>query len=580
MARRKRFPVFGDESALREGGAKELLFGEQARQSLKAGIDIVANAIGATMGPKGRNVAIMKRWYVLPTITNQGVAVADEIDGLGDMCAGIGAQLIREAAQKTGKEVGDGTTAATVLAQAIIAEGLKNIAAGANPMFIKRGIEKAAQAAVEDIKAMAKKIEDNEEVAWVATSSAENEETGRLLAEAVEKVGETGMIITEWDKAGRFGITVEYTDRVGQGLKYDKGYVSPYFVTDSKRLEAVVDDPYILITDKEISNPNQLVPVLDKLRQIDKKEFVLIAKKVTEAALSLLIVNNRRGVFNCLAVKPPKWGELQKNWLRDIAILTGGIMVSDEAGHLLETTMISDLGQAGKVSATIEETRIVGGKGDPEAIEAHLEELKRELRRAELEHEIRYLRERVALFSGGVALMKVGGATNTEIEEKKGRLDDALMAVRAALEEGVVPGGGVPFLNAISALDRLEATGDEAVGIQIVRRALEQPMRQIAKNAGHHSAAVVANVQRLQKEEDNENIGYDVMTEEYVDMMDRGIIDPAKVARVALENAASCAAMILTTDVLVARIPRYEPPPEPSEEDKRYRRGELPVTLP
>lgn len=559
-------------------GAKELIFGEEARQSLKRGVDIVANAIKITLGPKGRNVAIQKQFYNVPAITNQGVVVADEIDGLRDMCAGMGAQLIREAAQATGKAVGDGTTTATVLAQAMIREGLKNIAAGANPMFIKRGIEKATQAALEDIMAMAKKIETNQEIAWVATSSAESEEIGQLLAEAVDKVGESGMIITEWDKSGGFGIKVEYTDRVGQGLKYDKGYVSPYFVTDSKRLEAVVDDPYVLITDKEISNPNQLLPILGKLRQIDEKEFVLIAKKVQEAALSLLVINKRRGVFNCLAVNPPKWGELQKNWLHDIAILTGGILVSQESGRFLETTMISDLGQAGKVSATIEETRIIGGKGDPEAIEARLQRLKEELRDAELEHEIRYLRERIALFSTGVALMKVGGATNTEIEEKKGRLDDALMAVHAALEEGVVPGGGVSFLNAASALDRLEATGDEAVGVEIVRRALEEPMRWIVRNAGKDSAAVVANVKRLQKERDNENIGYDVMTEEYVDMMGRGIIDPARVARVALEKAASCAAMILTTDCLVARIPRTEPPPEPSEEDKRYMRGEPPFT--
>jgi chaperonin GroEL len=533
--------------------AKQLIFDEEARRALKKGIDILADAVKCTLGPKGRNVALDKK-FGAPTVTHDGVTVAKEIE-LEDPFEDMGAQLLKEAATKTNDVAGDGTTTATVLAQSIVNEGLKNVAAGANPMLLKRGIEKATEAVVAEIKAMAKSVEGRDQIAHVAAISAADMEIGELIAEVMDKVGKDGVITVEESKGIRY--ETEYVE----GMNFDRGYISPYFVTNAERMEAEVEDPYILITDKKISAIADIVPVLEKLLQTGNKNFVLIAEDVEGEALATLVVNKLRGTLNCLAVKAPGFGDRRKEMLRDIAVLTGGQVISDELGRKLENVRLEDLGRARRVVATKDETTIIEGHGSPEAIQARIKQIKSQIEETTSDYDREKLQERLAKLSGGVAVIKVGAATEVELKERKHRVEDALSATRAAVEEGIVPGGGVALLNAVKALDRVKAEGDEWTGVQILRRALEEPMRQIAINAGADGSVVVQTVRRLQQEKGNPNIGYNVMTNEYEDMVAAGIIDPAKVTRSALENAASIAAMILTTEALVTDIPEKEKAP-------------------
>ena len=536
--------------------AKQLVFSEEARAKLKKGIDVMAKAVGTTLGPKGRNVALDKKWGA-PTITHDGVTVAKEIE-LEDPYENMGAQLLKEAATKTNDVAGDGTTTATVLAHTIITEGLKNVAAGANPMLIKRGIEKATKAVVDSIKAQAKEITKKEDIAHVAAISANDREIGELIAEVMDKVGKDGVITVEEGKG--LGFEVEYVE----GMQFDRGYISPYFITDPERMEAVIEEPYILIHDKKISSAADIVPILEKLVQIGKRELVVIAEDVEGEALATLVLNKLRGTLNCLAVKAPGFGDRRKRMLEDIAILTGGTVISEEVGRKLETVTIADLGRADKVVSTKDDTTIVGGKGEEKQIKGRIEQIKAEIEKSTSDYDREKLQERLAKLAGGVAVVKVGAATEVELKEKKHRVEDALSATRAAVEEGIVPGGGVALINAIPALDEVEtAYPDEATGVQILKRALEQPMRGIVENAGMDGAVVVETVRRLQKEKDNPNIGYDVLTNDYRDMIEAGIIDPAKVTRSAVENAASIAAMILTTEALVTEIPEKEKAPTP-----------------
>ena len=536
--------------------AKQLVFSEEARAKLKKGIDVMAKAVGTTLGPKGRNVALDKKWGA-PTITHDGVTVAKEIE-LEDPYENMGAQLLKEAATKTNDVAGDGTTTATVLAHTIITEGLKNVAAGANPMLIKRGIEKATKAVVDSIKAQAKEITKKEDIAHVAAISANDREIGELIAEVMDKVGKDGVITVEEGKG--LGFEVEYVE----GMQFDRGYISPYFITDPERMEAVIEEPYILIHDKKISSAADIVPILEKLVQIGKRELVVIAEDVEGEALATLVLNKLRGTLNCLAVKAPGFGDRRKRMLEDIAILTGGTVISEEVGRKLETVTIADLGRADKVVSTKDDTTIVGGKGEEKQIKGRIEQIKAEIEKSTSDYDKEKLQERLAKLAGGVAVVKVGAATEVELKEKKHRVEDALSATRAAVEEGIVPGGGVALINAIPALDEVEtAYPDEATGVQILKRALEEPMRGIVENAGMDGAVVVETVRRLQKEKDSPNIGYDVLTNEYRDMIEAGIIDPAKVTRSAVENAASIAAMILTTEALVTEIPEKEKAPTP-----------------
>ena len=536
--------------------AKQLIFSEEARAKLKRGIDTLAEAVVTTLGPKGRNVALDKKWGS-PTITHDGVTVAKEIE-LEDPYENMGAQLLKEAATKTNDVAGDGTTTATVLAHTIIVEGLKNVAAGANPMLIKRGIEKATKAVVDSIKAQAKELVEKEDIAHVAAISANDREIGQLIAEVMDKVGKDGVITVEEGKG--LGFEVEYVE----GMQFDRGYISPYFITDPERMEAVIEEPYILIHDKKISSAADIVPILEKLVQIGKRELVVIAEDVEGEALATLVLNKLRGTLNCLAVKAPGFGERRKRMLEDIAILTGGTVISEEVGRKLETVQIADLGRADKVVSTKDDTTIVGGKGEEKQIKGRIEQIKAEIEKSTSDYDREKLQERLAKLAGGVAVIKVGAATEVELKEKKHRVEDALSATRAAVEEGIVPGGGVALINAIPALDEVETDyPDEATGVQIFRRALEQPMRGIVENAGMDGAVVVETARRLQKERDNPNIGYDVLANDYRDMFEAGIIDPAKVTRSAVENAASIAAMILTTEALVTEIPEKEKAPTP-----------------
>ena len=531
--------------------AKQLVFGEDARRHLKIGIDTLANAVKTTLGPKGRNVALEKKWGA-PTITHDGVTVAKEIE-LEEPFQNMGAQLLKEAATRTNDVAGDGTTTATVLAQAIVNEGLKNVAAGANPMLLKRGIEKATKAAVEALQKISDDVKDKEEIAHVAAISANDREIGELIAEVMDKVGKDGVITVEEGKG--LGFEVEYVE----GMQFDRGYISPYFITNAERMEAVLEEPYILVTDRKISAATDIVPILEKLVQVGKRELVVIAEDVEGEALATLVLNRLRGVLNCLAVKAPGFGERRKAMLQDIAILTGGTVISEEMGRKLETATISDLGRADKVVATKEDTTIIGGKGKEEDIKARINQIKAEIEVSTSDYDKEKLQERLAKLVGGVAVIKVGAGTEVELKEKKHRVEDALSATRAAVEEGIVPGGGVALLNAVTALDNIETEyPDEATGVAIVRRALEEPMRQLAENAGADGAVVVQEVRRRQKNEDNLNIGYDVLANDFGDMVKKGIIDPTKVTRCALENAASIAAMILTTEALVAEIPEKE----------------------
>ncbi len=530
--------------------AKQLEFNEDARRSLKRGVDAVANAVKATMGPKGRNVALDRK-YGAPTVTHDGVTVAKEID-LKNPFENMGAQLLKEAATKTNDVAGDGTTTATVLAQAIVHEGLRNVAAGANPMLLKRGLDLGVAAILARIREMAQPVSTQEEIASVGTNSAADPEIGRLLAEVMEKVGKDGVITVEESRGLKFEI--EYTE----GMQLDRGYISAYFVTNADRMEATLDEPYILITDKKISALNDLLPLLEKLLQVSKN-LLIIAEDIDGEALPTLVINRMRGVVNVVGIKAPGFGDRRKDMLRDIAILTGGEVISEEVGRKLDSATIKDLGRARRVVVNKDDSTIIEGRGDEAAIRARVDQIKALIEQTTSDYDKEKLQERLAKLAGGVAVFKVGAATETELKEKKHRVEDALSAIRAAVEEGVVPGGGVALINAISALDAVEATGDIATGVQILRRALEEPMRQIAANAGQDGSVVVETVRRLAQERGNTNIAYNVLTGQYGDMLAEGIIDPAKVTRSAVENAASIAGMILTTEALITDIPEAAP---------------------
>ena len=535
---------------------KQLVFREDARRDLKRGVDKLADAVVTTLGPKGRNVALDKK-FGAPTVTHDGVTVAKEIE-LENPFENMGAQLLKEAATKTNDIAGDGTTTATLLAQTIVNEGLKNVAAGANPMLLKRGIEAATLKVADAIREMAIDISTKDKIAAVAAISAQNQEIGDLIAEVMDKVGNDGVITVEESKGLEFEI--EYVE----GMQFDRGYISPYFITSPDTMEAVIEEPYILIHDKKISAAQDIVPILEKLVQIGKRDLVIIAEDVDGEALATLVLNKLRGMLNVLAVKAPGFGDRRKAMLRDIAILTGGQVITEEMGRKLESVQISDLGRAGKVVSTKEETTIIDGAGDEKAIKGRIEEIKVEIENSTSDYDREKLQERLAKLAGGVAVIRVGAATEVELKEKKHRVEDALSATRAAVEEGIVPGGGVALINAIKALDGLKLTyDDENTGVAILRRALEEPMKKIAENAGEDGAVIIENVRRAQADKKNPNIGFDVLRGEYVDMIEAGIIDPAKVTRGALENAASIAAMILTTEALITDIPEEKQPAQP-----------------
>ncbi len=533
--------------------AKQIAFAEEARRHLKIGVDAMANAVKTTLGPKGRNVALDKK-FGAPTITHDGVTVAKEIE-LENPYENMGAQLLKEAATKTNDVAGDGTTTATVLAQMIVNEGLKNVAAGANPMLLKRGIEKGTAVLVEEIKKMSKPIKGKEEIANVAAISAADPEIGTLLADVMDKVGKDGVITVEESKTG-----LPFETEFVEGMQIDRGYISAYFVTNPERMEAILEDPYILITEKKISAHTDIVPLLEKLVQMGKRELVIIAEDVEGEALATLVLNKLRGLLNVLAVKAPGFGDRRKDMLRDMAILTGGQVISEELGRKLETAQISDLGQCRKVISTKDDTTFIEGKGSDKDIKGRINEIKAQIEKTTSDYDKEKLQERLAKLAGGVAVIRVGAATEVELKEKKHRVEDALSATRAAVDEGIVPGGGVALINAVPALDKVEGNGDVATGVQILKRALEEPMRQLAENAGHDGAVIIQDVRRIQKEKKNLNVGFDVLAEDYGDMVEKGIIDPAKVTRSAVENAASIAAMILTTEALVTDIPEKEKP--------------------
>jgi chaperonin GroEL len=536
--------------------AKQLVFSEEARRRLKNGIDIVATAVATTLGPKGRNVALDRK-FGSPTITHDGVTVAKEIE-LEDPFENMGAQLLKEAATKTNDIAGDGTTTSTVLAHAIVTEGLKTLAAGANPMLLKRGIEAAAKMVSEEIRKQAIDITTKEDIANVATISAQDRTIGNLIAEVMDKVGKDGVITVEESKG------LEFETEYVEGMQFDRGYISPYFITDPEHMEAVIQDPYILIHDKKISAAQDIVPILEKLVQVGKRDLVIIAEDVDGEALATLVLNKLRGMLNVLAVKAPGFGDRRKAMLQDIAILTGASVISEETGRKLETTTIADLGRAEKVVADKDNTTIVGGKGNEAEIRGRIEQIRVEIEKTTSDYDREKLQERLAKLAGGVAIIRVGAATETELKEKKHRVEDALSATRAAVEEGIVPGGGVALLNAIPVLDTLKMEyEDEQIGVNIVRKALEVPMRKIVENAGKEGSVIIENVRQAQKRENDPKIGYDVLRDEYLNMVKGGVIDPAKVTRGALENAASIAAMILTTEALITEVPEKEKPAAP-----------------
>ena len=529
---------------------KQLQNADEARQSLKRGVDTLANAVKTTLGPKGRNVALDKK-FGAPTVTHDGVTVAKEIE-LKDPFENMGAQLLKEAATKTNDVAGDGTTTATVLAQAIVHEGLRNVAAGANPMLLKRGIDLGVGAIVEMLKSMAIPVSDRAQVAQVATISAADTEIGDLIAEVMEKVGKDGVITVE-ESRGR-----EYEKEYTEGMQIDRGYISSYFVTNSERMEAVLDDPMILITDKKISAIADILPVLEKALGAGNRNFVIIAEDVDGEALATLVVNKLRGTFNLLAVKAPGFGDRRKDMLRDIAILTGGQVISEELGRKLESATLTDLGRARKVVSTKDDTTIIEGHGSEKEIKARVEQIKAQIEQTTSDFDREKLQERLAKLAGGVAVIRVGASTETELKEKKHRVEDALSATRAAVEEGIVPGGGVSLISVIPALDSVKAEGDVATGVAILRRALQEPIRQIAVNAGQDGSVIIQQVLNYQKE-GKKTHGYDVLTNEYVNTIEAGIIDPVKVTRSAVENAASIAGMILTTEALITDLPEEKP---------------------
>jgi chaperonin GroEL len=526
--------------------SKVLEFNTEARQSLKDGVDILANTVKTTLGPKGRNVALDKKWGA-PTVTHDGVTVAKEIE-LDDHFANMGAQLLKEAATKTNDVAGDGTTTAIVLAQAIVHEGMRNVAAGANAMLLKQGLTLAADAVVARIREQATPVKGKEEIAQVAAISAADPEIGNLIAEVMEKVGKDGVITVEESKGLDF--ETEYTE----GMQIDRGYISPYFVTNPERMEAELDDPFILITDKKISSIQDILPVLEKVAAA-RAPLMIIAEDVDGEALATLVVNKLRGTLNVLATKAPGFGDRRKEMLRDIAALTGGQVISEEVGRRLDSATLEDLGRARRVVSTKDDTTFIEGAGDPDTIKGRIEQIRTQIETTTSDFDREKLQERLAKLAGGVAVIKVGAATETELKEKKHRVEDALSATRAAVEEGIVPGGGVALINALSALDAVKAEGDVKTGVNIFRRALEEPMRGIAANAGKDGAVVIEMVRQAQKEQGNTNVGYDVIANAYVDMVGAGIVDPAKVTRSAVENAASIAGMILTTEALITDKP-------------------------
>ena len=536
--------------------AKQIIFDEEARRSLKKGIDILAVAVKTTLGPKGRNVALDKK-FGAPSVTHDGVTVAKEIQ-LENAFENMGAQLLKEAATKTNDVAGDGTTTATVLAQAIVNEGLKNLAAGANPMQLKHGIDKGTDAVVAYIRNMATPVESKKEIAQIASISAADDTIGDLIAEVMDKVGKDGVITVEESRGINF--ETEYVE----GMQIDKGYVSAYFVTNTEKMEASIENPYILITDKKISAVADILPILEKMTQQGRREIVIIAEDVDGEALATLVVNKLRGILNVLAVKAPGFGDRRKEMLRDIAVLTGGQVISEEMGRRLDNATLADLGSARLVISHKDDTTIVEGKGQAADIQARIRQIKAQIEETTSDYDREKLQERLAKLSGGVALIKVGAGTEVELKYRKTRVEDALSATRSGVEEGMVAGGGVALLNAIESLDSLHLEGDAATGVTILRRALEEPMRQLVINGGRDGSVIVEGVRRAQKEHKNKNYGYNVLTDKYEDMVESGIIDPAKVTRSALQNATSIAAMILTTEALITDLPEKERPAAPA----------------
>jgi len=524
---------------------KQISFNEEARSALKRGVDQLANAVKVTLGPKGRNV-VLDRGFGAPTVTKDGVTVAKEIE-LEDKFENMGADLVKEVASKTNDVAGDGTTTATVLAQSMITEGLRNVTAGTNPQALRRGIEKGVLALVDEIREKIAKPIQGDEIEKVASISANDSEIGKMIAAAMEKVGETGVITVEESQS--LGIEVD----VVEGMQFDKGYLSPYMVTNTDRMEAEYEDAYILLTEQKISSVQDIVPLLEKVAQAGKKHLVIIAEDVDGEALATLVVNKLRGAFNTLAVKAPGFGDRRKAMLEDIAVLTGGRVISEEVGLKLETADIGDLGRVHKVVSDKESTTLVGGAGDKQAIENRLSQLQTQLGQTESDFEKEKIQERIAKLSGGVGVIKVGAATETEMKEKKHRIEDAVAATKAAVEEGIVPGGGVALIRALGALASVDATGDERVGLDILRRALEEPMRMIAQNAGKDGSVVIERVKTEQG-----GFGYNAATDEYTDLVAAGVIDPAKVTRSALQNAASIAIMIITTECAITDIPKKD----------------------
>ena len=526
--------------------AKQILFDEEARRALGRGVDALANAVKVTLGPKGRNVVLDKK-YGAPTITNDGVTIARDIE-LEDPFENMGAQIVKEVATKTNDIAGDGTTTATLLAQAMIQEGMRNVVAGANPMIVKKGIETAVKTLVEEIKSKAQKVETKAKIAQVAAISSGDSEVGDLIAEAMEKVGKDGVITVEESKSMDTNLSVV------EGMQFDRGYISPYMVTDTEKMEAVMDDPYVLITDRKISSVADILPVLEQVVK-QGKQIVIIAEDLDGEALATIVVNKLRGTFKALAVKAPGFGDRRKAMLEDIAILTGGTVISEEIGRKLDSVTLADLGRARQVRSTKEETTIVDGAGDKAQISARVDQLKKQIADTTSDFDREKLQERLAKLSGGVAVVEIGAATEVEMKDKKYRVEDALNATRAAVEEGIVAGGGTTFIDILPALDKIQAEGDVKVGIEIVKRAVEAPVRQIAENAGLEGSVVVDSVKKA-----GDGIGFNALENTYVDMIGAGIVDPAKVTRSALQNAASIAAMVLTTETLVTDKPEPEAP--------------------
>ena len=524
--------------------AKQIIFDEEVRHALKRGIDTLADAVKVTLGPRGRCVALDKKWGA-PSVIDDGVTIAKDIE-LPDPFENMGAQLVKEAATKTNDACGDGTTTSTVLAHAIISEGFKNAAAGADAMALKRGIEKATKAIVDELKKVSIEVKGKEQIGQVGTITAKDKEIGNLIAEVMEKVGKDGVITVEESKG------VKYETEYVEGMQFDRGYISPYFITNAERMEAVIDDPYILITDKKISAISDLLPALEKILQVSKN-LLIIAEDIEGEALATLVVNKLRGTLNVLAVKAPGFGDRRKAMLEDIAILTGGKVISEEVGRKLDSVTVEDLGKARRVTADKDKSTVVEGKGSEEAIKARIKQIKAQIEESTSDFDKEKLQERQAKLVGGVGVIKVGAATEVELKERKHRVEDALSATRAAVEEGILPGGGVALLNALPVLDKLKVSGDELTGVNIIKKAVEEPIRWIAENAGRDGAVIADAVKKSKP-----GIGYDAVADDFGNMVEKGIVDPTKVVRSALENAASIAAMVLITQSLVADIPEKE----------------------